>query len=43
MNNSSDVFHLDLPEISGQEESKSDSEDSNNNVNVPEVNLVFVS
>ncbi|VDK33223.1 unnamed protein product [Taenia asiatica] len=31
MNNNSDVFHIDMPDVPGMEEGKSDSEESNHN------------
>lgn len=42
MNNNSDVFHIDLPDVPNQEESKSDSDESNHNSKVPEVGAFFV-
>lgn len=41
MNNSSDVFHIDLPDAPNQEENRSDSEESINNTKVPEVGVYF--
>ena len=40
MNNSSDVFHIDLPDVPSMEEGKSDSEESNHNSNAPEVGII---